>query len=263
MSGTRYLKITKVKKGNEKMSKSYEALKSEFKRIEQMGWVESSRSGDTGIGKTFEDLLDKIEDNLALPDFDDIEIKTQRQATSSMITLFTKSPDFPRKVNTLLREEYGSDSPQYDGMKILHTTIKSTGFNTHIGGYEFKIDVDQDLQRLVLVVRDSTSKNIVAENIYWAFQKIENALEKKLKFIAYVTADEKKENAKTYFKFNNIRLLTGLTLGRFLQALQDGYIMVDIRIGVYNTGKNKGKTHDHGTGFRIKLEHLMNYAEIV
>lgn len=245
------------------MSENYKELKIEFERIKEMGWVESSRSGDTGIGKTFEDLLDKIEDNLALPDFGDIEIKTQRQATSSMVTLFTKSPDFPRKVNTFLRNEYGSASSHYNGMKILHTTVKSTEFNTHTGGYDFKIDVDYDLQRLVLVVRDSASKKIVAQNIYWTFQKIENALEKKLKFIAYVTADEKKENGKTYFKFNDIRLLTGLTLDKFLKALQDGYIMVDIRIGVYNTGKNKGKTHDHGTGFRIKLEHLMNYAEIV
>ncbi len=39
--------------------------------------------------------------------------------------------------------------------------------------------------------------------------------------------------------------------------------MVDIRIGVYNTGKNKGKTHDHGTGFRITLDKLIKYASII
>ncbi len=32
--------------------------------------------------------------------------------------------------------------------------------------------------------------------------------------------------------------------------------MVDIRIGSYKSGKNKGKTHDHGTGFRIKPSDL-------
>lgn len=38
--------------------------------------------------------------------------------------------------------------------------------------------------------------------------------------------------------------------------------MIDIRIGVYASGKNKGKTHDHGTAFRIKLERLLQYATI-
>ena len=38
--------------------------------------------------------------------------------------------------------------------------------------------------------------------------------------------------------------------------------MIDIRIGSYKSGKNLGKTHDHGTGFRIKPEDLKNlYSE--
>lgn len=28
--------------------------------------------------------------------------------------------------------------------------------------------------------------------------------------------------------------------------------MYDVRIGAYKMGANKGKTHDHGSGFRIK-----------
>ena len=48
-----------------------------------------------------------------------------------------------------------------------------------------------------------------------------------------------------------------MTFENFLNALENGDIFVDIRIGVYNTGKNIGKTHDHGTGFRIKLDTLL------
>ena len=33
---------------------------------------------------------------------------------------------------------------------------------------------------------------------------------------------------------------------------ETGKIYVDLRIGQYHNGKNKGKTHDHGTGFRIR-----------
>ena len=38
----------------------------------------------------------------------------------------------------------------------------------------------------------------------------------------------------------------------FIDLLEDGKIYVDLRIGQYHDGKNKGKTHDHGTAFRIK-----------
>ena len=38
--------------------------------------------------------------------------------------------------------------------------------------------------------------------------------------------------------------------------LDNGFIMYDIRIGSYGSGKNYGKAHDHGSGFRIKEEHI-------
>ena len=38
--------------------------------------------------------------------------------------------------------------------------------------------------------------------------------------------------------------------------LEEGLIMYDVRIGAYKTGIKKGKTHDHGSGFRIKRENM-------
>lgn len=245
------------------MNENYKELEELFDKIKKMGWIEAHRSGNTGIGKTFEDLLGKKEDNLSLPDFKNIEIKSQRNATNSMITLFTKSPDYPINVNTFLRENFGSISKEYDDMKILHTTINANNFNTHVSGNNFKIQIDKKLKRLVLQVQDDKTKELIYENAYWSFGNIEKALVHKLKYIAIVGADEKFENSKNYFKFTNIRLITGLTLEKFIEALENGDIFVDIRIGVYNSGKNKGKTHDHGTGFRIKLERLLKYATVV
>lgn len=244
------------------MSENYKELVGLFKEVQQKGWVESHRKGDTGIGKTFEDLIGKKEDNEAAPDFKDIEIKSQREASSSMITLFTKSPDYPRGVNTYLREQFGNQSPEYGGKKILHTTISATRFNTHVGGYGFRIVVDREMQRLVLEVKDLQHNITIYNKAYWSFAKIEHALNNKLKYVALVEAEEKSENNKNYFKFVNMNLMTGLTLDKFLEALEVGDILVDIRIGVYNSGKKEGKTHDHGTGFRIKLSNLMKYATI-
>ena len=38
-------------------------LYQKFESIQKMGWVKSYRKGDTGIGKTFEELLGKTEEN--------------------------------------------------------------------------------------------------------------------------------------------------------------------------------------------------------
>ena len=42
-----------------------------------------------------------------------------------------------------------------------------------------------------------------------------------------------------------------MTFQKFIQFVKEGLIVYDIRIGVYGTGTSKGKTHDHGSGFRV------------
>ena len=49
-----------------------------FKRVKDLGFVQSHRSHNTGIGKTLEDLMGIEENNLEEPDFGNIEIKSQR-----------------------------------------------------------------------------------------------------------------------------------------------------------------------------------------
>jgi len=71
-----------------------------------MGYIKTHRIGDTGIGKTLEDLLGISENNIAGPDFDIYELKSARKLTSSMLTLFTKVPQ-PKGANKTLLELFG------------------------------------------------------------------------------------------------------------------------------------------------------------
>ena len=245
------------------MDNDYIELKEKLEQIKKMGWIEGNRSGDTGIGKLFEDLIGKEEDNKALPDYKKIEIKTKRSASKSMTTLYTKAPDYPSKVNTYLRENFGNVDNRHNGMKVLHTTINAVDFNTHISGYDFKIEIDKENKRLVIVVKNHSTDEIVYNGAYWSFENIASSLKNKLMYIAIISGDEKKENGKSYFRYTDITFITGLTFENFLKGIENGDIKVDIRIGVYNSGKSKGKTHDHGTGFRITLENLSKYATIV
>ena len=47
----------------------------EYTRIKELGWIRTHRSGPTGIGKTLEDLLGIVENNIDGPDFGDYELR--------------------------------------------------------------------------------------------------------------------------------------------------------------------------------------------
>lgn len=80
-----------------------------FTKIKNMGWVKTHRAGRTGIGKTLEDLLGIVENNIQGPDFGDYELKSARKNSNSMLTLITKSPD-TKAANSVLRLTYGYSS---------------------------------------------------------------------------------------------------------------------------------------------------------
>ena len=75
--------------------------------------------------------------------------------------------------------------------------------------------------------------------------------------MAFVSADTKQDNGIEKFHFNKATIFSEFKgLEFFLNMLEEGLIMYDVRIGAYKTGIKKGKTHDHGSGFRIKRENM-------
>ncbi|CAM2948589.1 MULTISPECIES: MvaI/BcnI family restriction endonuclease [Latilactobacillus] len=223
-------------------------------------WYKSHRNGPTGIGKTFEDLLEKKEDNLPLPDFHQIELKAHDQAENSYITLFTKSPNVPRGVNTLLRERYGYRDINSD-QKILHTSVTSKmQFNAKSNRY-FMIVNDPERESLILRVY-THSKELIKDDFIaeWSYDILKKSLNNKLKTLAVINSSTKVYNKIKYYSYDNIKIIYALSLEQLLAALEDRKLIVDLRLGVYHSGKNLGKTHDHGTGFRIKYNDLLQYA---
>ncbi len=91
---------------------------------------------------------------------------------------------------------------------------------------------------------------------------MKDIIEKKCKYIAYISAEDKVENGKEFFNFKKAVLLTGLTFDKFIVLVNGGIIVYDIRIGVYRSGKNLGKTHDHGSGFRVLKNNLSTVFDI-
>jgi len=227
----------------------------DFIKVRDRGFQKSNRSNSTGIGKTFEDLIGVQENNLKEPDLHGFEIKSQRNLSGSYVTLFTKSPTMPKSANTYLRTNYGSYDKEYNDIKVLHTSIFCGKYNTHISGAAFSLKIDEASERLYILVKNEQGD--IDDRVYYSFNNLRKALAK-IENLAYVRADtEKRLDGHEYFHFTNATIFSNfISFENFLSQIKSGSIMYDVRIGAYKNGVKKGKTHDHGSGFRIKRENM-------
>jgi len=225
----------------------------EFEKVKAMGWIRTHRAGPTGIGKTLEDLLGIPENNLDEPDFGDYELKSCRIDSNSMLTMFTRAPE-PRRANTYLRMKYGYSSNAYDNdEKVLHSTLSADRF-TPVADTGHKLKISCAADGIYIECEDGV------ENIFWSREALKACFEKKYKNkFVYAKALSRGEGANEEFKFIEAYEVSGFDYDAFISLLEEGKIYVDLRIGQYHHGRNKGKTHDHGTGFRIKEndQHLL------
>lgn len=238
-------------------------FRTQFQKIKAMGYVKSHRSNNTGIGKTFEDLIGVEENNVADVDYMGfIEIKSKREESQSMLTLFTKSPNYPKGSNTYLRDTYGMVD-ETTGLKRLHTTISGKEYNTFGGDIGFKLSINSDEEKIYISIKNLKTNEILEEKVYYTFETLQKIISKKCSNIAFVNADAKMVDGSEYFKFTDVQLLTGLTFTKFLNGITTGLILYDIRIGSYKSGKSRGKVHDHGSGFRIKKSDIDKFFRVI
>ena len=243
-------------------NKIIEGFKKDFLVIKEKGWVASNRTHDTGIGKTFEDLMGIVENNNFLADYKDLlELKSSRELGQAMITLFTDAPTHPKKVNSLLREKYGQKDTEF-GIKTIHSTFSAVKFNSFIEKFGFMLEVNEANRKILIKIKDLQNNKIDELEIYYTFEDLKEIIEKKCKYIAYIKAQSKKDGEKEFFKFNKAILLSGLIFEKFIDCVKKGLIVYDIRLGVYRSGKNKGKAHDHGSGFRILKSNISKVFDV-
>jgi hypothetical protein len=237
---------------------NYEEFVEKMKQIKKMGFIPTHRKGPTGIGKTLEDLLEIVENNIAGPDFSIYELKSGRKDAASMLTLFTKTPQprgaikellnafgYPQRKSsidqrqlTLTGEELNkSQVPLKD--KELHVTVGSTKPNS-VG---LKLEIENG--KIII----ANNKEIEA---YYDKETLKPAFEEKYHKLIYVLAESKIEKDREFFWYSETYLLEGFSFENFSNLVREGKLKVDLRIGHYPDGR----LHDHGTGFRILPKHL-------
>lgn len=218
----------------------------EYRKICDMGWITTHRAGPTGIGKTLEDLLGIPENNIDGPDFGDYELKSCRMHSNNMLTMFTRAPQ-PARANTYLRLKYGYSSGAYDNdEKVLHATLSADRF-TPIANTGHKLKIWCDIAGIYIMSEGGV------ENVFWSRDALKRCFERKYKNkFVYAKAQSRGSGASEQFRFVEAYEISGFDYEAFIHLLEEGKVYIDLRIGQYHNGPKKGKTHDHGTGFRIK-----------
>tara|TARA_Y100001934_G_C12314367_1_gene756637 strand:+ start:85 stop:816 length:732 start_codon:yes stop_codon:yes gene_type:complete len=231
--------------------KTFDELVEGIKEIKDCGFVKTHRADDTGIGKTLEDLLGIKENNFSGPDGQDTELKAARINSSSMLTLFTKSP-LPRAINSKLRKAYGYPDKTYAPKLCLHSTVTSTRFNSD----GFRIIGKKD--RIELACNKKQTKIPDMPIPYWKKETLEEAIKDKYKdSLLYAKAEFRGNGKEEEFHFIEAYHLQGLNFEKFSTNLSKGILKVDIRLGFNGPDTKKpGTPHDHGTGFRINPSFL-------
>jgi len=245
--------------------KTLTELKQWLLEIKGMGWIPSKRRHDTGIGKTFEDLLGIKENNIQLPDIGGIEVKSSRSYTSSPVTLITFEP--PREYRNVswtleyLVNNFGKTGDE-NGGPVFHITVSARRYTGNI--QQFKLDTRKiDGKEMVCVV---TKKKFNPANpklpgdvvVCYPVEEILKRIAKKLSGCLLVIEAEtrgKKEDEK--FRLKGAKLYSGFSVHRFIELVKEGRVVLDIRFGRYSDGR----PHNHGTAWRIhKKDILRLYA---
>lgn len=227
------------------------ALKQEFNRIKQLGWIKSMRAGKSGIGYTFETLINKPEENFEIPDYGSIEIKTKTNYSQESIKLFSATPDGDElfAIQTL-REKFGYPDKENNNLLVFNGIVNGKTFTPIGNHYLFKLRVDNSKQVVRLIIIDINC-NLVSDNISWTFKMLEEKLKRKLTYLAIINANKKVKSHETYYNYVNINFYKLKSFYAFITLIDKGIIKVNFSIGTYKNGQRKGQIHDHGTKFAI------------
>ena len=232
-------------------------LMESFNFVKDQGWIKSLRRGHTGIGYTFEQYCGVVENSLAFPDFYNIEIKTHRKYSNSMICLFSYDPKGNNSYEIKhIYDCYGYPSIKNQHKKVFYISLFCNQVKRICNGYTFSLEVDRLEKKLYLLVHDEYGR-LVEKSSFWYFHTLEQKLYNKLEYLAFIVADRKFIDDWEYFKYESIEFYKLKGFDFFLDLLESGKILIS-----FNVGPNKKLSHpwqvdNHGTSFCINAKDLV------
>lgn len=238
-------------------------LKDKFSMIKEKGWIKSKRKDFGGIGITFENLIGVNSNDLEIPDYNGIEIKTKRSYSKSYINLFNCVPTGPHYHEVeRIKDKYGYPDSILKNYKVLNASVWATEKNKVGLFYYFKLKINRECQKIFLEVYNKNGK-LIENFVYWDFDILEEKLLRKLKNLAFIKALVKHKNGNEYFKYYDMKIYKLKDFNCFIDLIEQGVIRINFKLSIFRKGNKIGKIHDHGTSFNIKECDLIKLYNLI
>lgn len=237
------------------MKNDIESLKEEFLRIKNMGLIKSLRNGTTGIGYTFESLLNKREDQNCKPDFKSIELKCKLGYSKSPLTLFSYSPKRNNQpALNYIFEKYNHHLYNNPNNYRIFSLKAFSNYTYKINEYEFKLKVDYLNKEILL---QSFFKDLYLEDVCsWDFKTLENKLKIKLNTMALIYGYPYYRNKETYYKYFTMKLYKLKGFFEFLKLIEEDKIFIQFNLKEKIDKNGNTSVENHGVCFKMRKEYI-------
>lgn len=238
------------------MTEEVKKLIDDFKIIANKKWIKSISKSFGSIGITFEKELGKNPDALYFPDYYGTEIKCVSRYSRYPLFLFTVAfdgPSFP-EINRIV-EKYGYLDKNYPDKKVLFEKISCNRKSLVDDKYKFKLEVNENAEKLYLCVYDLNDELIERESFVY-LKTIEEHLTLKLNRLAVIYASTKKEDEEKYFRYYKIDIYNLIGFERFLRLLKFGVIEVSLISRISKSGVDAGRYRNKNLVFSIKKNNI-------
>ena len=167
------------------------------------------------------------------PDYYGIEIKCTTRFSNYPISLFSLAFDgtylFEMK---RIAETYGIFDNTFKNTKFLYCSVNAKNYTYLANGIKLKLDVSYEEEKIYLVVYDKNNILIERES-FWSFELLHKKLERKLKYLAFVSAKKLVKNGKIYFYYYDIQFMKLKNFYVFLELVKIGKIRLINNVVVY------------------------------
>lgn len=243
-------------------SDSAEELLEKLTDISALGFVDSMRTGPTGVGFTLESLLGISANSNRAPDYKGIEIKSGRipsnGAARSRATMFSQIPKWELshlKSGKEILQSYGYVNSDKNRTQ-LYCSVSS---QPNSQGLFLRVDTTGELVENLAAKADGSESPVVV----WLLSDLEDALVAKHKETFWIKARQRKSGLLEQFHFVNVVHTRSPLVGNFSLLVNTGKIEMDYTL----SSKQSGGTRDHGYLFKIWPRNLdllfpppINYA---
>lgn len=220
-------------------------LLGKFDQISEMGWINSLREGDTGIGYTFESLIGIEENNDRKADFHGIEIKCKKikesGSSGGKINLFQQAPCWESQISALERLRM-IGQPDLQGRYACHSQVTTTSNNIDLWLDPYATPEQIDLLK---------------GNIrfgHWPHSVLAERLKEKHSRAVFVKAKVGKTTGGQRFHYKELIYCEQPSIRRFTDLIKDRRLVFEFLM----SEKEGGKVRNHGYPWRLSSDEYLS-----